>query len=87
MQDSLYWIVDNVPTIENRTITGCRLPTERQILFCLLAFHRIQQENEEKKTVPEALDTSFLSTCQHTDASPKKYEERNKDVVGGVKEY
>ena len=58
MQDSLYWILNNVPTIENRTITGCRLPTARQILFCFLDFHRIHYENKQK-TVTEALNATL----------------------------
>ena len=49
-----YWILDKIPSIDDRTITGCRLPTARQVLYCFLAFHQIRLNvNEESRTVSE----------------------------------
>ena len=54
----VFWVVEDVPTVENRTITGCRLPTARQVLLFFLAFYEMQQENL-KKTVPETINATF----------------------------
>ena len=41
------------------TITGCRLPTARQVFLFFLALCEIQQENEKNKTVLEAINATF----------------------------
>ena len=58
-QYPVFWVLEDVPTVENRTITRCRLPTARQVLLCFLAFYEIQQENEKNKTVPEAINAAL----------------------------
>ena len=58
-QYPVFWDLEDVPTVENMTITGCRLPTARQVLLCFLAFYEIQQENEKNKTVPEAINVTL----------------------------
>ena len=35
-----HWILDKIPSIDDRKITGCRLSTARQVLYCFLAFHQ-----------------------------------------------
>ena len=37
------------PSIDDLKITGCRLPTARQVLNCFLAFHKQTVQNERNK--------------------------------------
>ena len=48
-EDNRYWIVDKIPSIDDRKITGYRLPTARQVLYCFLGFHQQTVQNERNK--------------------------------------
>ena len=57
-QYPIFWILENVLTIENETITGCRLPTAKVLLY-FLAFYLTQQESEENKLASAAINATL----------------------------
>ena len=39
-----YWILDKIPSIDDRKITECQLPTARQLLYCFSSADNAERE-------------------------------------------
>ena len=54
-KDPRYFLLQTMPTEDDRTITGCRLPTTRQVLLCFLAYH---DSKNNKSTIRDAANAA-----------------------------
>ena len=48
-KDPRYFLLDTVPTAQDKIISGCRLPTRKQVLLCFIAHKEDLWKNDSKK--------------------------------------